>query len=301
MENLNPYKNELAKLSRWHHIIEVFVVSLISFVSFEALISVTNLYQPKIYIELSFAIYIILLFWMFFIFDIYFRSRDVLILSYSRFSHFFSWNNIRYFQNYVILPAAVYWGTVILIGINFGHRGLQQTLTVCSSLALICNYSFFHKIFGARIKGDNELQFIILTYVKMYASWVLYAGILGITWYYCYPSHVYYLAIFTITLILLYQALFQFHADTFRNVIPSLSIALVITAVSVFVYSFWNVNYFTAGLLLTAIYNFCWNILLHRIKKTLTPEVFVEQLAFLLLLLVMVFGVTNFKERIDRC
>jgi drug/metabolite transporter (DMT)-like permease len=135
----------------------------------------------------------------------------------------------------------------------------------------------------------------------MYASWVLYAGILGITWYYCYPIHVYYLAIFTITLILLYQALFQFHADTFYNIVPSLIIAVIITVVSALVYYFWNVNYFTAGLLLTSIYNFCWNILLHRIKKTLTPEVFVEQLVFLLLLLVMIFGVTNFKEKIDRC
>jgi hypothetical protein len=219
----------------------------------------------------------------------------------NRLKHFLVWHNFRHFQNYLVLPGTIYWGSVVIIGINLGHAQLQQTIAICSSVALICAYTFFGKLLGKEITADNELQFLILTYVKIYSAWLLFAGSLGITWYYCFPSSFYYLTMFMVSFILLYQVLFQFRAGSFRNIIRAAGIAVVMSLLSIFVYHVWNVNYFTAGLFLTVLYNFMWTLLFHSIRRTLTPTVVVEQLAFLALLLVMIFGITNFKEKIDRC
>ena len=291
--------------TRLHRAIEVFIISLISFVGFESLIKVENLYQPIVYIKLSGAIYLLLFIWMHFIFDLHFRSREpehsIFRQLKDRLKHFLVWENFRHFQNYLILPGTIYWGSVVVIGINFGHNGLQQLLAVCSSLALVFAYTFFGKLLGRRINADNEVHFLILTYVKIYSAWLLFAGSLGITWYYCFPEYLYHLTVFMVSFILLYQILFLFHATTFKNVIRAAGIALIMSLVSIAVYHFWNVNYFTAGLFLTAIYNFLWTLLFHSIRRSLTAEVLIEQMAFLALLLVMIFGITNFKERIERC
>lgn len=288
-----------------HRIIEVSVVSLISFVGFEALITITNLYQPKIFIELSGYIYLLLLIWMHLVFDLHFHEpgtgRSLLSQLKDRCRHFMVFRNFRHFQNYLILPGTIYWGTIILIGINFGHKPLQQILAVCSSIAMICSYTFFRMIFAREITEENQSRFLILTYVKVYSAWVLYAGALGVTWYYCLPLHVYALAIFTVTFLLIYQALFQFHALTLKTIVIIIGISLLMSAIAIGVYYYWNVNYFTAGLFLTAIYNFQWTLLFHNVRKTLTKAIWIEQITFLLLFMVLILGVTNFKERIDRC
>ncbi len=288
-----------------HRAIEVLAITLMAFVGFEGLIKIENLYQPILFIQLSGIIYLILFIWMHFLFDLHFRKRQPFVSMVQqikgRFEHFLVWENFRHFQNYLVLPGTIYWGSVVLIGINFGHHGLQQAIAVCSSLGLICTYAFFGKLLGHQIDVSNEVEFLILTYVKIYSAWLLFAGSLGITWYYCFPQSTYYLTVFMVSFILLYQALFLFHATSFWNVLRAAGIALIVTAFSVVVFHVWNVNYFTAGLFLTAIYNFLWTLLFHSIRRTLTPAVIIEQLAFLALMLIMVFGATNFRERIDRC
>lgn len=296
----------------WHRTVSVITISLISFVGLESLVYIRNLYDPEIYrqspiyIEASGLIYLILLFWLSFIFDLHFRNREPITATglwhkfKNRFRHLVNWEHLRFFQNYLILPGLIYWGSIILIGINFGHVKLQQFIAVVSSLALVVAYTFFKEIFRRKTTPIDDNHFVILTYVKLYASWLVYAGALGIVWYYDFSPLMFYAVIFLVTMMLLYQALFQFGEVRPRNVGYIFAISLGLSLSSYFVYRFWNVNYFSAGLFMTAIYNFLWFMLYHGIKKTMNRQVVMEQLAILAVIIVMVLGVTNFKARIDR-
>lgn len=293
--------------SKLHRAISIAAISLISFVGLETLVYINNLYQIETYIFVSGFIYIFLVLWLHFIFDLHFKDREHLSAKtlahsiYRRFKHFLSWERLRYFENFMILPGLLYWGSIILIGINFGHLKLQHFIAVISAAALVCSFTLFKEIFHQKDFPVKNTHFIILTYVKIYASWLVYAGSLGIVWYYCLPAWVFYAVIFLVTVMLLYQALFQFAAISLKTIGFALLAAAAISLVSFFVYREWNVNYFSAGLFLTACYNLLWNYFYHAVKKSLSLRIFAEQLAIFLMLVVMVFGVTNFNAKIDRC
>lgn len=299
--------NTAAYKSTWHRVISTSAIFFCLLIGFESLVIISNLNQNQIYVEISGFVYLILLFWLYFLFDLHFRDREhftaqtLLHAIGKRFKHFARWENLRYFQNYLILPGILYWGAVILIAINFNHFKLQHFVAVASALALTLSYSMFKEVFNDKTATINNNHFIILVYVKLFASWLAYSAALGIVWYYCFPTWFFYMAIFLVAIMLLYQSLFQFCALSFHNFMIVLSIACAVTLSAVFVYKFWNVNYFSAGLFMTAIYNFGWSLFYHKIQKTLSLQVLMEQIAILALILVMVFGVTNFNARIDRC
>jgi hypothetical protein len=292
-----------------HHniqrVISVVTISLISFLGLESLVLINNLYQERIYILSSIYFYVLLLIWLHFIFDLHFKEKaigsSIAHSIYLRFRHFLHLKTFFNFQNYLILPAVLYWGAVILIGINFGHTQLQQVIAIVTSLALVIVYTLFKEIFRHRFVSLHNRHFILLTNVKIYASWLVYSAAVGITWYYCFPASLLYAFIFLVTFMLMYQALFQFHELTREHVWAIIGVSMVLTVASFFVYSYWNVNYFSAGLFMTGIYNFTWSMLYHTLKKTLTKEVFLEHLAILAVILVVVIGGTNFKAQIDRC
>ncbi len=296
--------NEERSFSNTHKGIAIGVISLIAFLGLESLAYINNLYQVQLYLQVSAFIYLFMLIWLHFLFDLHFKQKTVSAKSLRhaialRLKHFAKWSDFRYFQNYLILPGILYWGAVILIAINFQHYKLQQFIIIATSISLIICYTFFKEIFHKREVKSNH--FIILTYVKLYASWLIYAASLGIIWYYCFSPIIFYTVIFLVTFMLLYQALFQFAELSLKHVLQILIISILLAASSYFVYKLWNVNYFSAGLFMTAIYNFLWNILYNKMNKTLTLRVFAEQLTIFMLIVVMVLGVTNFRARIDRC
>ncbi len=290
--------------SKGHKIIAIGVISLIAFFGLESLAYISNLYQMQLFLQVSAFIYLFMLIWLHFLFDMHFKDQSLIPKNLAhavaiRIRHFTRWEHFRYFQNYLILPGILYWGAVILIGINFQQYKLQQFVIFATSISLIICYTFFKEIFHRREVNTNH--FIILTYVKLYASWLIYAASLGIIWYYCFSPTIFYIVIFLVTFMLLYQALFQFAALSLKHVFHILIISVLLSASSYFVYKLWNVNYFSAGLFMTAVYNFLWNVFYHRINKTLNLRVLGEQLTIFILIVVMVLGVTNFKARIDRC
>ncbi len=293
--------------SIWHRTVGSTAIFISFLIGFEALVNIANLNQNQIYVEISGFIYLILLFWLYFLFDLHFRDREhftaqTLLHAFGRrFKHFANWEHLRYFQNYLILPGVLYWGAVILIAINFNHLKLQHFVAVSSALALALSYSMFKEVFNDKAASINNTHFIVLIYVKLFASWLAYSAALGIVWYYCFPTWFFYAVVFLVALMLLYQSLFQFCVLSGQHFLIVLGIAAAVTISSFFVYKYWNVNYFSAGLFMTAIYNFGWSLFYHKIKETLSLQVFMEQLAILALILIMVFGVTDFKAKIDRC
>ena len=290
----------------YQRIVSVITVSILSFIGLQALVQIANLYQNRIYVYSALAIYAILLFWLYFIFDLHFKPGKepvTFALHYfkKRFHHFMSWEHFRHFQNYLLLPGLLYWGAVILIGINFQRHAIQNFVAIVTSIGLVVAFSLFKEIFHTKKAPIANGHFIALTYVKLYAAWLVYSSALGIVWYECLPPFYFYFLVFIASLMLLYQALFQFGAIGYRNVRLVTLASILIAIVSYFVFQFWNVNYFSAGILLAAVYNLLWAIIFHMINKNMTKEVALEHIAIFTLIAIMVFGTTNFKATIDRC
>ena len=301
-----PLPHEHKFISVWHRVVALLAVVIIALTGFEALVYVNNLYQPVLYIQLSGFIYLIFIFWTMFIFDLHFKQffsgpGNVWQVLKTRFHYMGKWEHFRHFQNYLVLPGIIYWGSIVIIGINFGHYKLQQFIVSASVLSLIGVFALLKEIFRVKQTPINNNHFLILGYIKLYAAWLIYSAALGIVWFYCFPPHVFYLVIYLTTFMLLYQACFQFAALRFRNVLAIFIISLAVAIGSYFVYQYWNVNYFSAGLFLAAIYNLLWSSMFHIIRKSLTKETLLEQLAIFALIVIMVFGLTNFNARILRC
>jgi hypothetical protein len=294
---------------RQHHAISVAAVTLISFIGLEGLAAMNNLYQPAQYVYLAIAVYAFQLLWLVFIFDLHFRDRGTPIgdaesflhALHVRFRHLYTWKNIRHLYNAAMLPGIIYWATVLLVGINFGHVELQQVLVVTSSVSLVVCYTLFKEIFRTKQLPVSNARFLLLYYAKLYAAWLAYAAALGVVWYYCFPAAAFYTLAFAVTFTLKYQALYQYNSLGFRNVALAAAVALAMCAVSYFVFAYWNVNYFSAGLLMAAVYNLMWGMLFHSVNQRFTRDNIFENLIIFVIMVVIVFGTTNFAERIARC
>ena len=289
-------------------IISIVVISVISFVGLEALVYINNLYEEALYIRLSVYLYIFLIAWLYFLFDLHYKHTIAISTEQGmwrsirqRFHYLGEFEHIRKFLNFLILPAVLYWGAVVLIGINFYHIGIQQFVAVTASFGLVLSYVVFKEVFRTRALPTATWHFVIISYVKVFAAWIGYASALGIVWYYCLPTSAFYVLVFLLSFSLLYQALFQFHVITAKNVLWTILISVGMSCISVIVFNNWNVNYFTAGIFLAAIYNFCWSMLIQKLKQRLTLSAAIQNLVLLLIIVAFVFGVTNFHERIDRC
>ena len=74
---------------------------------------------------------------------------------------------------------------------------------------------------------------------------------------------------------------------------------LLLSWVAALVYLFWNVNYFSGALLITSVYIACWGIVQHKyIDRNLTREIVYEYLSVLFVVIVLVAGMTNFREKL---
>src|SRR5207253_2431219 len=105
-------------------------------------------------------------------------------------------------------------------------------------------------------------------------------------------------AVLTLTFLLVYQALFQHGLLNFMVFLCVIVIALTVAIVSVWVYHNWSTEYFTAGLVMLAVYNTLWGILHHYLEKTLTRKIVLEYLAMMVLIISLVFAGHNFNQRV---
>lgn len=294
------------KQLRVQRAISVAAISILSFVGLETLVKVANLYQLKIYVYSSLAIYALMLIWLYFIFDLHFKpDREPLAFALRyfkrRFKHFASWRHFRHFQNYLVLPGMLFWSSAIIIYINFRRESIQQFVAIVSSVCLIISYSLFKEIFHAKESPIRNSHFVLLTYVKIYAAWLVFCAAFGIVRYECFPPFYFYFLAVLGSMMLLYQALFQSARVNYKNVRMIALLSLAMGVVSFFVFKYWNVNYFSAGIFMAAVYNLLWFMAFHSINKNLTRHAVLEQVAIFALIAIMVFGSTNFKARIDWC
>lgn len=284
----------------------VFVAALVAFGGLEVASQVLNSYQIGIFFRVGLMVYAFLVFWQSFVFDLELRpaatlsglERSFLHSFRDRFSYLIHGDHWLHYQNYLVLPGIIYWSAIVLLYLRPFEQVFKQFVIIGSAMALSVAFWYLKTTFYRHHEASRgQRQSIFL--VKVYASFVAYAAALGIIRYFGFGVEFFSILIFGITFLLLYQALFQHHSVALKSVMRILATSLILSGLAYVVFFIWNVNYYSAALALTAFYNTAWGFIHHKyIDRDLTREIFLEYVAVLILVLVIIFSTTNFAERI---
>lgn len=289
-----------------HKAILVSIAALSSFLGFEAASQALQVYQIGFFLRISLYIYLFLVCLQIFVFDLHLRKprslvgleRNLKTAFRERFEYLANRHHFLHFQNYLLLPGITFWTTVAMLYLNPFEQALKQGIIIISTLALAANFWYLKTVFLAH-KDARGLTRQLIFLIKFWASYLAFAASFGITRYFGNGQQWFVAAVFTLSFLLLYQAMFQHHETGFETLKFLLGTSFFLSLVGFFLYFFWNVNYFSGALVLTAVYNTIWGIIHHKwIDKNLTKELTYEYLAVLFLILVIVFGTTNFALRI---
>lgn len=296
---------------RKQKIISTLIVTTGALIGFEAVSYTIGLYQLRSALFLSLYIYAFHILWLTFLFDLHLKKRGVLAnarLSYSglrmlwyafkdRCAHIRRWEYLRHYQNYLVLPGILYWSAVTLLLLNPFKDALKQIIVFTVTAALSVAY-WYMKEHVSRALEHREHWIKILALVKLFAAFVVYCAILGAGFYFGYEPSFFLMATFTVTFLLVYQALFQHRLLNFNIFIWIVIVAGSMSVVSLWVLNNWNTEYWTGGLFMVAVYNLFWGILHHHLDRTLTKRVAFEYLIMMILVVSLVFGSHNFNQRV---
>jgi hypothetical protein len=307
---------------RAQKIISIIAVSFTVVFGLEALAYILNLNQVRIFLNLSFWLWLYLAVLMVFWYDLHFKNpgalarararhesvphwlnRAVKIWSsafWERIEHFRRWKYFQHWQNYLLLPGLAFWATVTMLYLNIGSWNwkIQQIFILLSGVALIFCYGYLKEIFRRRKDVVDNDAFVTLSVVKVYTAGMLYGAGMGLMRRYCLSPWLFVGLIFSLTFLLVYQALFQHRLIRFSTLMITLAIAGAMSGVGYLVYRFWGYNFYTAAIFMAACYNLFWGTFHYHLDHSLTRRVFVEILAISLLVGFMVLQVTNFKAEI---
>lgn len=286
-------------------------VSFTAFLGFEALSDILSAYQIQTFVKVSLWVYAFHIIWLTFLFDLHFKNRGVIATAHldlkglkffwralkDRTAHVFTWKYYRHYQNYLILPGLLYWSIVILLFLNPFKEPLKQLIIITGTACMSTAYWYMKEMFSRNMEA-SEWGIKVLALVKVLAAFFIYAAAFGITWYYGFGLDFLLPAVFSVTFLLVYQALFQHKLLTFNLYFLILGIAGVCSLASFWVYQYWNWNYLSGALIVLAIYNTLWGFLHHHLEKTLTRKLVVEYTLMLVVILSILIAGTNFSSRI---
>jgi hypothetical protein len=284
----------------------VLVSALVSFFGFEADASAVGLFQIPEFFAIGSAVYVFFVVWQKFIFDLHLKpasswrklERTVVTSMEGRFDYLREGKHWLHFQNYLILPGIIYWSTLVLLYLNPFDQLRKQVWIVLSTLALAAAAWYLKTVFYAHHETSRHIRQVIFL-AKVYASFLVFSASLGVIRFFDYGPALFGLVVFLMSFLLMYQALFQHHYVGFKMLKFLFIAGILLGAVGYMLYALWNVNFYGAALVLTALYNATWGMVHHEyIDKNLTREIVYEYLAVLFVVLVIIFSTTNFSQRI---
>ena len=309
---------------RTQKIISSLLLSVCVVAGLQAMIYAANLYQITTFLQISFWVYVFLLFKFTLLYDLHYKKPGAVAAAqgkhgsislgikkltfiifsafYERLRHFLHWQYFRHWQNYLVLPALIFWGTAALFYIYLGKLYKQQLIAVLSSLALIVCFWFLKEVFHRKKeKVDNDI-FISLSAVKIYTAFIAFAGAFGLAKWFCLSSHFFVAMVFIVSFWLVYQAIFQHNAVCLKTVCFAVVLSGFVSLVSHLIFKYWSLNNFSAGVMLTTWYNFAWTMLHHKIDKELNWKYFFEHAIIAAVISVIIFSATDFSGTlINRC
>lgn len=254
-----------------HKMISVVISTAAVYFGFQALDLISGIYQIHIYFTVSWFVFAFHVLWLAFIFDLHLKSAGHLIHAREHFAgvlvfwhafksrvrHLYHWHYLRHFLNYVILPALIYWSVVILMYLNPFFDLFKDGLIVVSTIAMSIIYWHLKEVFSHNMEV-HKTGLKVLFLAKLFAAYLVYTASVALGWYFAISLSILLPAVFIFTFLLVYQALLQSRLLK-MDVYPAiLMMATLMTLVFVAVFQNWNINYYTAGLLIVVIYTTCW-------------------------------------------
>ena len=233
-----------------------------------------------------------------FIFDLHLKKAGAWHALEERFGYMLDVNHWMNYQNYLILPGIIFWSAIALMFLNPFDLILGQGIILTATLGLTIAFWYLKTVFYAHKQARaGTLQVIFL--VKLLATYLAYAAAFGLSRYFGYNALFFAILIFGVTFLLLYQAFFQHHYISLGTVGLILLSALAIALIGYYMFSIWNVNYFSGALAVAVFYNTIWGLMHHKlIEKNLSRDMVYEYLTVLFVVLVIIFSTTNFSERV---
>lgn len=295
------------------------VLAIAVFAGFESLAFLTDIYQIESFLKVALVVYIFVVVYMTMVFDLrlkipkswqrsksyYHHSKQRIrkwlniigrALKY-RFRYIWSWKHWIIFQNYMILPAVLFWSVVILIFLNPFDDFIKQVLAI-SGTVLIAIVMWYMKTFFITFNSVNWRVRNLMFTVHTLAAYLIFTGSLGLVWYLGLPMYNFVLGSMALAFLLMYQGLFRLQEASQVNTLRVLVGSLIIAASAFLVYKYWTVNFYTGGLVLANVLHLYWGITRSYIKKRLTRRLLIEYFLVFCFVMVFVLSTTNFQARI---
>jgi hypothetical protein len=294
-----------------HKIISVVLVTFGTYFGFQALDLISGIYQIEVYFSVAWYVFAFHLFWVLFIFDLHFKTPGHLSKARekhkgwivfwhalkSRAHHLYHWSYARNYLHYLILPGIIYWSVIVLMYLNPFHELFKDALIILATVAMSVVYWYF-KVSFSRNMELHETGLKVLALAKLFAAYLAFTAILALGWYHALSTNLLFISTFLLVFVLVYQALFQHKLLSLHALVPILMVAILTALTLVIVLQKWNLNYYTAGLMVVVVYNTAWGLLHKYLDKELTRRMVGEYLAMLLVLISIILATQNFDGRI---
>lgn len=301
-------------------IISAILVAIVAFGGLEILVYIINLNQPAIFIKAAFFIWLFLALKITLLYDLHFKTPGALTRAKAkhgnlprrlhrllkitreafsdRVSHLLTRHHWLQFQNYLILPGLLFWATVALLYLEMGNQQSQQLFVALSGSGLVLIYWYLKEIFSRKTEKVDRDIFAALGAVKIYATAITYGSAMAILRHFCLQAELFAAGVFSVSFLLMHQALFQHQIARLENLLRVLLISLALGGIGYFVYRYWGYNFYTAAIFMTAVYNLLWGTFHYHLDQVLNRRRFLETLLICAIVALMVFSVTNFKARL---
>lgn len=290
-------------------IFSAFIISAVTFLGFEALSLILGYNEVEAFRTSAVYLFLFHVFWIAFIFDLHLKTAPSVDITSAlfqdlfrraiiqRFQHFYRWVFLRHFLNYFVLPTILFWSTVILLFLNPFRGELKQLVIIVSTISYALNYWHMKDHITANFSAHHpSVRFLVIS--KLLTAFMAYAALVGFAWYFGLSGSWIYVLILAVTFFLMHQALMIYDYHNSHLFLIVAGAAIVSAWVGVWVYHNWTYQYFTAALILLAVYNTVWGFLHHYLEKTFSSRVALEYLILGLLVVSIIFATHNFGTRI---
>lgn len=297
-------------------IISAVINGLAAFGGFAVLIKILNLNQVGAYVSTAFYVWLFFALQTIFLYDLHLKESRAWdkakantngLVSWiealrRRMAHFKDWSFLHKWLNYLLLPGIIFWSTISVFFTNFGFIKIQVFFALLSGTALVLNYWYIKEVFSRNKEKADQDVFVGLSMVKIYASALMYGSSLSLIRHYCLHPGYFFWGAFALTFLLIYQALYQHRLVNIKNLLVTMGISGIMSALAYWTAIFWGYNYISAAIFLGVFYNFFWGVFHYHLDRSLTRRAFAEILIVSLAIAAMALGTTNFKAKIfDSC
>lgn len=295
-----------------HKIIYVVLTTVAAYFSFQSLDLILDLYQVDTYMTVAWYVFVFHILWLAFVFDLHLKTKGhiqaarllgkqglAMFLSALAFriKHFWHWDYLKHYLSYLIIPTLLYWGVIILMYLNPFHPNFKDGLIIITTAALSVTYWYLNETFSRNMEL-HQTGLKVLLVVKIFAAYLTFTSVLALGVYYGLDKVSVYALAFIGTALLVYQALFQHRLMTKKGWIGIVGLSIIMSVIVGAVNAKWGVNYFTGGLVVTAIYNTLWGIMHKYLDRTLSKQVLWEYSFMLLVLLSLIISTHKFPGKI---